>query len=72
MKHVFLALTFVTFGSMACNRVQLEESPEALVGYGLPSQHSNFDKSTPADKSLDKSLSWFQSSAVHTKLRVNE
>lgn len=56
--------------AVSCDRVSMEQSPEALVSYGVPSQHSNYG--TDSQKSAEKGedgQSWINSSAVNPKPR---
>ncbi|RZA12464.1 MAG: hypothetical protein EOP10_31360 [Proteobacteria bacterium] len=72
MKRILGVLAFVALSGMGCGRVAMEYSPEALVAHGVPSQQSNFQKDANSEaKDKDGSISWFDSSAIHPKPRIN-
>ncbi|RYZ49826.1 MAG: hypothetical protein EOP07_23895 [Proteobacteria bacterium] len=73
MKNTNLILGFAALSLLGCGRVAMEQSPEALVSYGLPSQHSNFrgDTKNENDES-DKDPTWLTSSAINPKPRLDK
>jgi hypothetical protein len=77
IQEVFMKIkSCVTFCllvlSFACDRVTMEKSPEALVAYGRPSQHSNSDPVNEKNKDMAGStLPWMGSSAIEPKPRVD-
>ena len=69
MRNTITALLFISLISTACDRISMEGSPEALVSYGVPSQHSNSETSTTQSNEKEESKSWLSSSAINPKPR---
>lgn len=66
MKSSLLIIILIASSAVGCSRENMEESPEALVSYGRPSQHSNFASPGSGDKP-DTSVGWLDSSAIDEK-----
>ncbi|RZA24116.1 MAG: hypothetical protein EOP10_10845 [Proteobacteria bacterium] len=72
MKLKSLAFLCLPILSLACGRVPMEKSPEALVSYGLPSQHSNSEPVNEKKKETAAAgISWVASSAIEPKATVH-
>lgn len=71
MKHISMVIIGLTslLGSVACNQVGLEISPEAAVSYGVPSQKSNSQQ--PQDIKKDQEEPKIGSSAILPKRRID-
>lgn len=70
MKKYIPIFCLLAMSASACDRVSMEQSPEALVSYGVPSQHSNH-VAGPSNEEMNryKDPSWLTSSAVNPKPR---